>query len=544
MTYELTRENMVEVPFKQPIISSDGVIGGDTFACASSGTISSSYTAHGAFDGSASTPGWAADTNNSGWLEFYNPVPIKVTQLSIMNNYEGIGYNVITAGNVQAYDGNDWVTLASFTNSSVNNSAIWHIDLSSNTAYYNIYRVGCTATSNRDYPPCITELYITATQLDEPVLDIGYNVFGRASGNTNVYKLLRKTVGNTDTYKMIQVATPETLLPVPQMTGTNQDGFTVECNHYSSQYSPKWYTLFSPLSSGYYAGSASKPDMVGIKFPNSCYVARIAIRQNIQFNSIAHSGYISITTDGINYSQLKTFTMNTTLNSITEIPVGVDCVGYRLYFTDNASPTTPNNGIAIRGVSTYINSTGVEFYKSNVTVVGSLTDNIGVLSGFSANDYATIGTFSPSSNTIEAVLEFTTSSSLSSSMGLLGGLGSQDGFTPFYIDSSGYLVGYISSNGLSWNILDKTNPIMPLSPNTTYRVKCEFTGSAYKWYLLENESWTLVKTVNSSDPVYGGLTLQLGTNRGQNSPFNGTINLNESYIKVGDSIWWQGRVPL
>ena len=35
--------------------------------------------------------------------------------------------------------------------------------------------------------------------------------------------------------------------------------------------------------------------------------------------------------------------------------------------------------------------------------------------------------------------------------------------------------------------------------------------------------------------------IQFGTNRGCNSPFPGTIDLNKCYIKVGDKLWWEGE---
>ena len=148
--------------------------------------------------------------------------------------------------------------------------------------------------------------------------------------------------------------TANKLIQIPQMTSTTQGGFTVECNRYSAQYAPNWYTVFSPVPSQYFAGSnTSKPDMVGIKFPESKFISTIVINQSDNSNSIAHNGYITVTTDGTNYSQVTTFTMNTTLESTTSIPIGTNCRGYRLYFTDNVSPLYPSNGVAIEGVSTY-----------------------------------------------------------------------------------------------------------------------------------------------------------------------------------------------
>lgn len=77
------------------------------------------------------------------------------------------------------------------------------------------------------------------------------------------------------------------------------------------------------------------------------------IKQNSNANSIAHNGRVEYTTDGQTYYSLTNFTMDTTLESLTTVNLNVDCLGYRLVFTDNASTQYPNNGVAIGAVTTY-----------------------------------------------------------------------------------------------------------------------------------------------------------------------------------------------
>lgn len=163
----------------------------------------------------------------------------------------------------------------------------------------------------------------------------------------------------------------------------------------------------------------------------------------------------------------------------------------------------------------------------------------GVLSNFSSASYALIEPdFSPGNAHIEAVLEFTMPDAPVANAGLMGGVGGRDGFTPFYIVGSS-LVGYLSTSGKSWDLASALKLGLPLKPKDTYRVKCEWNGKEYIWSVWRG-NWVVLGRLACQSPVAGGLKLQLGTNRGSNSPFPGTIDLNKSYIQVGGKLWWEG----
>lgn len=173
----------------------------------------------------------------------------------------------------------------------------------------------------------------------------------------------------------------------------------------------------------------------------------------------------------------------------------------------------------------------------NFTIAGSPTIIDGIASGFSSSAYLTSKIkFTPGDDTWEYGVEFTTGS-ISEAQGVIGCLGTSDSCTPFYIDSPGKLICYLSSNGVSWDIANASE-IMSLSANTTYKMKAEFTGTEYNWYLYENDSWTLKHTISSTSKVFGGLYPIIGNNRGSNNPFRGSVNLNECYIKINGFIWW------
>ena len=167
--------------------------------------------------------------------------------------------------------------------------------------------------------------------------------------------------------------------------------------------------------------------------------------------------------------------------------------------------------------------------------------NNGVLSGFLGSaSYAYIDTpFAPANSQIEAVIEFTTAETIPGTCGLMGCVGGHDGFTPFYV-AGGQVCGYLSSTGKAWNIASAFPLGLKLAPKQTYRLKCSWDGKEYAWFLWNGGRWTPLATIPSNLPVAGGADLQLGTNRGQGAPFNGTIDLNRSYIKVGGKLWWEG----
>lgn len=177
---------------------------------------------------------------------------------------------------------------------------------------------------------------------------------------------------------------------------------------------------------------------------------------------------------------------------------------------------------------------------TGVKLVGNTVKlNKGVLSEFTGPSCALIEPdFSPGNAPIEAVIEFTMPDAPVANAGLMGGLGGRDGFTPFYIVGSS-LVGYLSTSGKSWDLASALKLGLPLKPKDTYRVKCEWNGKEYIWSVWRG-NWVVLGRLACQSPVAGGLKLQLGTNRGSNSPFLGAIDLNKSYIKVGGKLWWEG----
>lgn len=172
------------------------------------------------------------------------------------------------------------------------------------------------------------------------------------------------------------------------------------------------------------------------------------------------------------------------------------------------------------------------------TKVGSPTITDGVASGFSSANYLKTPAFSPQNNRWKMVCKFTTGETLPN-CGIITGLGTTNSVAPLFITGQAMLSAFFSSNGTSWDIANSENILAP-QPNTTYIIEIEFTGNSYKFYSYENNIWVLKKTIISSKQIYGTIPLVFGNNRGQSLGFNGSIDLNNTYIKINNKLWFNG----
>lgn len=174
--------------FVQPVLTADGTIGGDAFACAISSLHGSDYAWH-AFDGVTAANSLVAHTGNSmpSWFEFYNPEPICVTKMTVVN------------GNIcprdyqfqASTDGTNWTTLVTATNQYSTDDYKWYswsFDVP-NSNYYKYYRFYVTSGAYMQYCS-ITEFTITATL--EPATPSGWTLIA----SEGVFVPTTRTVNN------------------------------------------------------------------------------------------------------------------------------------------------------------------------------------------------------------------------------------------------------------------------------------------------------------------------------------------------------------
>ncbi len=192
-------------------------------------------------------------------------------------------------------------------------------------------------------------------------------------------------------------------------------------------------------------------------------------------------------------------------------------------------------------------NTTKEYYKyssANVNRTGSPTvNNNGIASGFSSSNFLTLPEdFAPGSRTWEIVFKIDSATTATGEYFVLANSSSR-GYLPSLTMNyaSGFSL-FLTNNTSGWSICSLRAMEMP----TQYPVwvRWRFTSSQYDIsYSYDNANYS-IKNSQSSTTAYNGSLSKIGygTDSGDNSnkPFNGTIDLKESYIKIGGGIWWQG----
>lgn len=153
----------------QPVLTSNGVWGGDSFAVKADSYYDNPRQPWNAFDGitgSNTANCWHSTSHATPWwIAWYNPKLLKISNIAITNRPSGD--HVPTAFQIQVSDdGNTWNTVYTGTNSISAGNATWNIDLSSvDNVVSKYWRLYVTATTSNSY--CvISEITCTAQQAD------------------------------------------------------------------------------------------------------------------------------------------------------------------------------------------------------------------------------------------------------------------------------------------------------------------------------------------------------------------------------------------
>ena len=190
-----------------------------------------------------------------------------------------------------------------------------------------------------------------------------------------------------------------------------------------------------------------------------------------------------------------------------------------------------------------------KYYKygttPNVSTTGSVTISNGVISNFSASNYATIPViFNPLTNLWEVVVKFTTGNSVTSGpQEIIGRVDSTYYGFQILITASASLYASIADT-TSTVICQLNSPLNYLQANTTYWAKLKFTGTAYELYSSSNGTdFLLVASYTSSTPMLNSNTLtKFGVQDPSNlpRPFGGSIDLKRTYILLNNKLLWRG----
>jgi hypothetical protein len=202
----------------------------------------------------------------------------------------------------------------------------------------------------------------------------------------------------------------------------------------------------------------------------------------------------------------------------------------------------------------YQNSSTEQVYsKSNIVVVGELTDNNGLLSGFSNANYVTLPnhflTAAANANTWEAEFRFTTGSSITSPERQIifhsGVSSSTSGANGVSIDiySSQMRITYYTSGN------DDIKAIIDISTNQEYFIKVvfDYTASIFSIYskLSESDDWTLIQSATAkarltASSKWNQTEMGCCSEAQTGYYFAGSINLNNCYINIDGKRWWSG----
>jgi len=175
-------------------------------------------------------------------------------------------------------------------------------------------------------------------------------------------------------------------------------------------------------------------------------------------------------------------------------------------------------------------------YNNNVgyTIVGSPTINNGIISGFSDSDYVSISNKLDFTNNNECIIKFTTPSAWDKGS-------NQYLFTSnlfFYFIANGSLrFGYKGTNS-TW---PDYNIQSTLDVSKQYWIKFSNTSNTLNVYFSEDGttySLKQTKDISNIDNSYKN-DIRFGILSG--APFTGSIDLNETYIKINGITWFNGK---
>lgn len=143
-----------DIDFEQPILSANGTIGGDYFAASASSTLDSNTQPWKAFDGTFSTDDYQYDYWHSAqglpqWLEWYNPYPIQISNLKVKNRNNTLIY---IKDYIVSYsdDGTNFIECASGASPSQTALAEWNIPISE-AAGHKYWRLTVTSATDNNY---------------------------------------------------------------------------------------------------------------------------------------------------------------------------------------------------------------------------------------------------------------------------------------------------------------------------------------------------------------------------------------------------------
>lgn len=174
----------------QPILTANGTMDENSFAVAAS-TSESSYPPYKAFDKITSSRWGATSSTVPQWISWYNPKPLKITDIAIANRSDTP--NHLASGIIQACDDNvSWVNIKEWTNDVSERGAVWNIDLSNNVKSYKYYRLYISKYNISGDTTYVSIPELTITAQEQAIVESSESDYDFYE-DIDIYKLPTKT---------------------------------------------------------------------------------------------------------------------------------------------------------------------------------------------------------------------------------------------------------------------------------------------------------------------------------------------------------------
>lgn len=263
----------------------------------------------------------------------------------------------------------------------------------------------------------------------------------------------------------------------------------------------------------------------------------------------ASEGYTGIGTATVNVPNPSTGTINITSNGTYNVTqyasADVNCPS-----ADIVSATNNTGSAIASGDKVWLEKSGttwnIEKYDSDVEVfnkIGRLTITNKVVSGFSNSNF--IELFSPFTGETapwEIVVAFKITQTQSGNRDVFSSMsgvtGNYAGVTLGLNSNKFYLQLGLTSLTTSYEIITAD---FNASTNTKYWLKATWNGSVYGFsYSTDGQNYTSIGTVNSTAALYMAEKTRVGVygNAVDHAFENGSIYLEDMYIKVNGKSWW------
>ena len=150
--------------FTQPILGSNGTLGGSAFAVHANNVYSAEYDSFNVFTLDASKVYSSGANPSSGTVYFtiYNPIALKISKIAFTNVPSGLTSSSPKEIEIQGSNNNSsWTTLKNYTNTDNTNGSSWSVDISG--GYYKYYRIAIKSANTTQAYVNIGKIAITAT---------------------------------------------------------------------------------------------------------------------------------------------------------------------------------------------------------------------------------------------------------------------------------------------------------------------------------------------------------------------------------------------